>query len=434
MQTEMKKRRRTAMKRNYFALIMPAMFSVLTFISCTEVETCPDRPHPHYSSVKYEFIWDDDGYEKPDSMYVIAYRVVNRWKCSMVVDAQTGNGHYLFNAYTGKPIIPETDTPEGGGTSGGEDLPPMARAAGSEGIDIFNIRTGDYKFAVFNMDEEEFIFEDVDEYITSDDPDKHLQDLYVQYKSLDRDDPNLHGVVKGWVDYNPYAKFIQPDVHPIYVDSLTTHYVHREGVRLCQFHPKRLTQDIDIYFNIKKINDGTPFKIDSVRAEMAGIPHRINLANGYFDITQTRKMMFSPKMSTLEGALIPDGENEYDFNTIRCHKMLSVPAIVHNNSENLVTGPGIMQVMIFLTAIDENGEERHKKIQGKINLYNTLAAAELVKFSDDGLYATRTRQHTVLDIKVDIEMNGSSIIENADNGSGLDIWIQTESDDLNFDI
>ncbi len=390
-------------------------------LSCTtDVETCTHGKHPHYAEVTYSFDWTDyEGKnELPDSMYVVAYRVVNHWKASMAVNAKSGIGHCLYNEYHGS--IKD------------DNVGPIVGA-----VDKFNIKTGAYKFIAFSLDTTEFNAENVDEFLYSQAPYKHIHDVYLTYKSYKIDNPDLRGVVAGWEDYNPYTDFIQPDIHPIFFDSLLTRDIALNTVTACDFRPKRITQDIDIYFNIKKVpgEKAIPFKIDSVRAEISGIPHKIYLSNGYFDLAHTKKMMFSPEMQDMNGNVIPDGEDTYGCNgTIRCHKLISVPTIMHNDNPTLVSGPGMMQVLIFLSADDPVLGHRVKKVQGIINLHNTLKAADLIELTSDGKNVFRKKDFATLDIKATMEMTGESILKSADNEDGLDSWVPTDSDDLDFDI
>ncbi len=395
------------MKKNS---IFAAIAAAFVIAACTtDVEVCTHEEHPHYAKLTYSYDWTryDNPKQFPDSMNVVAYRVVNHWKSSMNVESKEGKGHYIFNEY-------DKDT--------------------RRDLDTFNVRAGAYKFVTFSMDTSEFIFDKVDEFLHTNDPNHHLQDVTISYKSFHRNHPDLKGLVDGWEDYNPYTEFVQPNIHPVFYDSTVTSNILIDRVHHIEFEPKRLTQDIDIFFNIHKLDDGVPFRIDSVRAEIAGIPRTINLSNGYFDITKTYKMLFTPTMATLDGIDIPDGTDTDEFRTIRCHGHISVPTIVNNNDEMLVTGPGIMQVLIFLSADDATLGKRVKKVQGKINLHNTLAGAELIERTPDGQFAYRSRETATLDIKATIEMTGSSIIASSDNLSGLDAWIPTKSDDLWFDI
>ena len=81
---------------------------------------------------------------------------------------------------------------------------------------------------------------------------------------------------------------------------------------------------------------------------------------------------------------------------------------------------------------DAPGETLRKKIQGKINLFNTLRQARLTDYTDDLSYVRRTADHGVLDIKAELVIDGETIIENSDNTGGIDNWMPC--DDIVVDI
>ena len=73
-------------------------------MSCTEADLCPESldEHPHGTFVCYNFNWpQDDEFTPPDSMYILAYRVINMWKSTVAVSSH-GNpvkGHYIYNEF-----------------------------------------------------------------------------------------------------------------------------------------------------------------------------------------------------------------------------------------------------------------------------------------------------------------------------------------------
>lgn len=85
------------------------------------------------------------------------------------------------------------------------------------------------------------------------------------------------------------------------------------------------------------------------------------------------------------------------------------------------TGPGVMQVFIY-TSAEVDGKRVSKKIQGRINLYNTLRKAKLLRMTDDGRHAVRTTDHGILDIVADIVVDGEKVQEFNDENGGIDLW------------
>ncbi len=391
-----------------------AVLATLSFAGCAvEVEThdgSGTKGHPHLTAVKYEFNMAAAGKpeERPDSMYVIAYRVVDYWKSSMSVSTTNGKGMY--------------------------DVSDLNVKKAGKNNETFYIKSGSYKFVAFNKNLLEFTYDNVQEYITSDDRSLRLQDISAKYRTYDKNDANLRRAITNWADYNPYTQFIQSDVQPLFHDSIPRRETPDGGSITCKFVPRRLTQDIELNFNVKKVNAEVPFKIDSVRAEISGIPTEINLVTCDFDITKTAKMMFKTEMSDGRGNKIADGEDTYAYRTIRCSRLISVPSIVENNSDLLTSGPGIMQVAIYISAEQPDGTKRERRVQGKINLYNTLKAAKLYKRVDADRKARKSKSKASIFINADIEVDGRTILSSTDGANGLDVWVLTESEDLNFDI
>lgn len=423
------------MKIKEMARMAACAIAAQAFAACsTEVELCEENLHPHYASVKYDYDWQSNT-QKPDSMYVIAYRVINYWKSAVVVDTETKFGHYLFNA---PPLIEEDggeeplpddtpaedgdgtlpdDTPaeDGGQTDTEQDEEPKEE---NNSIDVFRIKEGTYKFITFNMDTTELKYDDVIRYMTSDANDLKLQDLYVEYKNYSKESKELNYILKGWDDYNPYANYIQPNMRPVYFDTIPARTIVGKDVKTLTFKPNPLTQNIDIYFDIKKDISNTKFIIDSVVAEVSGVPSKINLSNGYIDITKTYKMMFHTKLTDSNGNLIEDTETN---KAVSCYANINVASIVQSISETVRTGPGIMQVVIYTHAKDGN-ETYYKVIQGKINLFNTLENADLIEYTLDGFHAKRKKVKGELKVKVEMVIDGKSIKENPDNSGGIDRW------------
>ena len=399
--------------------VMAVMLALVTLSSCTtDVELCDSPHHPHLAKVKFEFNWG--AYEKDiaadDSMYVIADRVINHWKAAMKVSPQNPvRGRFMFN---------------------GPETPPDAKPAVSQTgtLTEFQIRPGDYKLIAFRVNDEEMIYSDVDKYLMDETGMMNLQDIYGEYKVYSKGEEGLRKTLVDWQDYNPYAQYIQPDICPVFYDTLTARRIGNGATVKCRFSPRPVTQHIDINFAIKKklnlVGKGKEndvrFFVDSVWIEMSGVPREINLANGYLKIDRTCKVM-------TKADEIKDSETS---TFIKVCGSIDVPSIVQNNTSDVSTGPGILQVIIFTHSVvyDEKGNvvsnpsesdgiaKKKKKIQGKINLYNTLRHANLMTVTSDGRHAIRNGAKGVLNIVADIVIDGKNILENDDNTGGIDPW------------
>ena len=159
------------------------------------------------------------------------------------------------------------------------------------------------------------------------------------------------------------------------------------------------------------------------------MPKSLNPANGYIDITRTAKMMFDMEFVDEQGNKV---EDSYDSTTLRCHANINVTSIVQSKSSSEKTGVGIMQLVLHTHALTPDDPtaadgKRSKRMQGKINLFNTLEAADLIEIVEEGKRARRRSEHGVLDIKSPLLIDGMKILESPTDDGGIDRWIPCES-------
>ena len=450
-------------------------------LSCTDAELCYQPNHPHRADAKFSFDWGSYQ-EIPDSMLVICNRVVNLWKAAAVVNSQTNIGHFIFNA----PRVPaeetpapptegeETDTPTEGGepdtpTEGAEtDTPaPATRAAiASPESDRFSLPVGTYKFLTISCETTELDYTNVYKFL-NDNTGMVLQDVDVSYKTYGIRDKGYRGFRPGWEDNNNYgARYMQPDVYPLFYDTIAPRDLNLGETMRCHFTPNALTQNIDVYLTIKKKSENNNFTIDSVQAELAGIPISLNLSTGYLDITKTAKLPFrmdryvdGQKLEVVkdsEGKIVSSGDT-HESTEIECHGNIDCTGIVYNADPEALSGPGIMQLAIYLTiekkipiyqrdqngdlVLDDNGQliiigyntmRSAKMIQGKINLFHTLREADLLDYLAGGRYVKKKVDHAVLRINADVELNADNISE--ESNEGMDSWVSSGSKDIIIDI
>lgn len=391
------------MKHSIIALLM-MMAAGCAFTACTDAGLCYNDIHPHGAGVKFVFDWGDQT-RRPDTMGVVAYRVVNMWKKMMAVNSTTFMGHD-FDSTQLNALMTRAAEPQPGDK------------------EQFNIRQGEYKFITFSLDTTEVKLNEVAEFVKSDAGGKRLQDINIEYRQYKKGDPRLKRTIPGWTDYNTYTQYIQPDIQPLYYDTLGIVKAGLDEQLTCTFHPKPVTQNADIYFSIKKDVSEYPFVIDSVWVELSGVPRTINLSNGHLDITRTGKMMFPMNISNPKAG----GGADTDVNdSLRCHYNIDVTGIVNAPNDSVTYGPGIMQVVIYTHAM-HNGVKLRKMMQGKINLYHTIEEAKPILITPDGQYALRNGEHVVLDINALLLIDGKNIIKYDDGNQGLDRWIPVAGD------
>lgn len=392
MHNQQKKERRATM--NKIKYLFSILFVISLLIGCSEVDLCESTVHPHQSTLRFDYNWQGKENIKPDTMGVLIYRVVNQYKRLAAVNTNnlTVNSH-----------------------------------------DSICMPVGDYKFVTFPLDTTLLNYAELDSFMNNPSAEQPLQDVGFEYKQYKVTDSLLGKKLLGWDDYNQYSLYIQPDVNVLFYDSTQVIPLAQDQELTHTFKPRQLTQNVDIYFDIIKNMDSAQFVIDSVWAEISGVPRYINLTNGYLDISKTNKIMFPTVLKTANG----QNKDTYTNKTILCHGNVDVLGIVNaqrgkyeseDDARRKTYGPGILQVIIYSHAKHpDTGRDIHKKWQGKINMYTPLQKANLIKLTPDGRYAVRNGAHGVVNVSAKLTIDGEKIISNVNGEDALEPWIQTSS-------
>jgi hypothetical protein len=354
------------------------MLCLTAFISCVQVDVCSDDKHTHLGEVVVSYQWPDNvGDERPDSMLALVNRVVNNHYIGYVTDAETSEGgRYIF----GKMYDEEDNR--------------------------LQVREGEYRMFAFNHDPAVYNFnglnetEDTDLLNTMD-----MNDLEVAYVGCECDR-------KGWRDdLNPGLKYISSNFKPIYyaiypnpnkaeVDS-TQEYTF--GVRVGEsakvlLEPQRATQDITFSLPLYAESQVT---IDSIVAEVSGIPHKMMLRSGKLDIDTVYRMLFLfdvdenyVRQDTI--LKINEGGACVDKAFVLCNYQatISVTGLIPNKDPKAGFGAGILQLCVYANSDNGNGDKEELTSYARINLYNTLTEAPLV-------------------VEIDEEKGGSYFIKNS---------------------
>ena len=456
------------------AYILLTLLALL--FACTKTELCEEGDHPHRAGVRFAYDWSTvnsdprvsfhgtmPSTEKDTVMLTIVKRIIGTEITGCVFNVIKNKGYYLTNAPaasvlptdgddstsggspagdgddtggsdTGDGGTPTTGDGGDGGTDGGTDTPAPARVGEDPvpvipqevfDVDLFKIRPGTFKMVTVNRDTTEFDYTELLQYLEHGIEDgTTLHELCMEYKRYRYGSSKLRNQVPGWQDYNLYGgadNFLQPDLPPIYYDSISPCDIGRNTEQQFTFRPIQLTQNIDIRFHIRKKVDVEPFLIDSVCAEISGIPYRLNLSRDVFDIRNTAKMRFMCKLEDGNGHVIDDTPtNEY----LLCHGNIDVLSLVNAPNPDTRRGPGIMQLMVKI--------KDHKTIRVKVNLFNAIERANLYKTIDDGEWAYRRKDHGVLEIDTQLVIDEKAVLP-SESGNGMEEWIQAGLDDIVVD-
>ena len=380
--------------------IIYALLLGATLTACNEVDIC-ESEHPHKANAQFTFDLDKYEAEKTDTMGVLAYRVVNQFKCLARVNSTDLN----MACSDDKALAEDRKT--------------------------LKISEGEYRFYTFPLDDKEIDYSELDDFIASKSADYPIRNVGFTYRQYDINDPELKKKLTEWLDYNPYSKYIQPDASPILYDTTAVINVERDQHITQSFKPKSLSQNVDVVFHIDKKVNKTPFIIDEVWAELSGIPVHINLLSRHLEISKTAKIMFPITLTAKNG----DKTDSFENTTLTCKGNINVMGVVNVQRSKGETieeamyktyGPGIMQVIIYGHSVDPvSGKTRHKKWQGIINLYRPILAADLMKVSDDGLYVTRSRERGTINVTARLSIDGEKIVAPNTESHSFGEWIPT---------
>jgi hypothetical protein len=269
------------------------------------------------------------------------------------------------------------------------------------------------------------------------------------------------------VDNNPYtsasenaseeekeakrAKFIRNITEPIVVDSTTICRIGNDEVTQVNFHPTTVTQNIDLYFDLKKKQTSNfQFFVSDVWCVLSGIPRSMNIGTGAVDITQTDKLIFRTKL--VDPTQVPNASSEelkpkgwssekitdnigrYDNQSediVRCYANLNIPGIVENSvytDANKYAGPGVLQVIVKVWVYEKNVDDnnwgwRSRTIMGRINLHKNIERAQLLElYSENGdEYWRKAQNYKSVYLAIDATLT-QSLITGADETPRVANW------------
>lgn len=359
--------------------ILFIMCSVLALCSSCNVDVELEKnEHPHRSVVQFQYDWRNNS-PIPDSMYVIAYRVVNRYEYRYVTGAKaTGNGCRL--------VLPAEEF---------------------EGISgkTAKLRAGEYEITAFNLYKEgnaEPFF----------DPASSKDSVYMSYPIVSKiTDSPLLSRYTNWIDSNPYSGFLICEEKPMYagVAKLNVDKENKKALD-CKITPKILNQKVNVIFTIAPKEEG--IMIDSVHAEMSGVCSVIYPFTGAVDITKTGKVLYYPTCT-------PSTSSAKSNVTVK--GSFYGTGIVRAASPMLTMGPGILQVNVHVHMI-ENGKLYKKVFRANINLYNTLVKNPSLVLNEDKTKFTISSPEITLTLGNTLKLTRNKVL--ADIESGTDCWYE----------
>lgn len=394
-------------------------FLVFYFVACTEVELCKYVVHPHHSYLDFCFHWDEDYAENhSDSMMVIAVRPMNVMRYDFRVTAkETGNKGIMLSP--DEERMKENDYE-------GED-----GKIHQSTNDVLWVRPGIYKFVAFAIESEayedcfevtDFINDETNEVNTD------FSDLLITYRSFKVNDKAVTGKYGDWKSYNTYSDYISSFVNPVYMDHLN--YIDvpiadeaSNAVRL-DFSPQPITQHVMFRMQIEK-EEGV--MVDSIIAEISGIPAAMELSTGLLRPEKSYKMLFKMGYPSLANR-----EDSLHVSPLVCSGELETTGIVRSANESLQTGPGILSLAVYThvlrKGVDGLSDRAFQKVfYAGINLFHTLTQTKLLEWDEEQAKYKQVCREAILDIGDILKIDQDRIVNGGSDNTGMDRWFDGEN-------
>jgi len=442
-------------------LAMLSLVTLTSLLASCEVneELCEkgeegELNHTHKSAVMFRYSWDKmpaSVTDYPYQFYVIADRVINTKEYTFSYNTTANQGHYL-------DPIPEW----------------LAEEENAE-RESFEVSSGEYKFLTMNYGRtfeeklnpsriitSDYVITPNPLKLSSEDLGMRLGAFNIEYRTYDYAELGEYyvnspfGEFNGSVDNNPYtsadenasdeekeakmAKFIRNVTDPIVIDSTTIRWIGDEETSVVEFHPTPITQNVDLYFDLKKKQTSNfQFFVSDVWCVLSGIPRRMNVGTGAVDVSQTDKLIFQTKL--VDPTKVPDANSEelrpqgwssdrivdnigkYDNQSeevVRCYANLNIPGIVENTTytdANKYAGPGVLQIIVKVWVYEQNVDDnnwgwRSRTIMGRVNLHKNIEKAQLLELYDENgqEYWRKAQDQKTVHLAIDATLNQSLIL------------------------
>lgn len=328
----------------------------LMFTACgTDVELCEVVDHP-LAQVKFEVDLGKQSVQR-DSVLILACKLYNRSESMLVIDSTATTGRFHFNGF---------------------DITDSVSIPG-----IFDMPVGTYKFLAFRPD---YLQTNTDCIVFNVDT-VRFNDVEVRNTTENNYSEQL------WVEYKSKDGYVESKGNPVYYSRLSRISITAGNVVNCKINPQSILQTIDFTFNIKKDIKKVTFVVDSVKAEISGVPGRFNLYNGQIS---TDAPTFNTKLD------VRLAKRDYKNSTsAKFSSRIGVPTLFNSESSSKKEGPGIMKIKVFM-----NVDGKTKVLQGWKNLYAEIAKAQLVNYTKDRRSVVMASTYRNIDIDINVNANG----------------------------
>lgn len=378
--------------------------------ACTSVDLCPEAEHPHITDMRVRLNWGDISKDEiPAEMHIVASRIINTWRTHGIVDTSA-------DPATDNNITLQQSSSDSG---------TAVTAASS-----FYLRGGEYNIFVINeqyadtpvqTDETKptpiISIDNLDNYIH--DNRISVKDLYLQISSMGDEKP---GIVEGndLPDFNPDDEYLKEVKSPIFYAVQKNINIQTEQPTVMEFDMQRISQRINIIFNIRTEGNIKKEDLSAPIIELSGTCGRFNISDACLDTTRLYRTVHQVQ---------PDEFTQTGEGTYRCAVHFHTLGIIPSAAKGHLNGPGILQVALQVSTpqldaagapvldADGNPVKNSRYIYGAINPYDELTAAQLIEVRDGKTYLRYSKEDVNIEITTPLVIKADKIVPN-DTGMG----------------
>jgi len=235
-------------------------------------------------------------------------------------------------------------------------------------------------------------------------------ELGIEYTHINK------GRFRYWHDRNGYSKYYDDlGSSPILVGNGAFNvgeYAKTNDVINVPISMQPVTQEVTVNIPISKEDD---IEIDSITAEMSGICKYVWVSTREVETSTTYKVIFPIDKEKIDETRKPAVASGVFFAT----------GIVSPQSKALITGPGILSVMVFIHFFDK-GERKTRVLEASLNMLSLIADNPSI-LADDYGRVFQTADKLTYDIPVMMHLTRTKVASIGD--AGLDHWVdQTQID------
>ena len=374
--------------RYYMRTVLIAVCCVLT-VSCNTTNIEMDTTDQHEADVQFYFNFGSVG-EKPDSMIVLAVRNLNYLCYTYHLSTKGGmnspaEGRLAFPVELRQPIEGTTD-------------------------DHIRLHSGWYELLTFSGDND-YYTNNLSPVMNTDA--QSVDQLYVTHVTYPdtKSHPSMYRD-KEWVSYNMYSDYIlSGDELPTFISKHALNIDLQDKSKRVDFSMSDVSQHITVDFTITKDPEVI---IDSVKAEISGLAHRIYLMTELVDVSRTFKTLFHPTVTPT---------NNKGASSVTVSGNIYTNGLMRSSDPAFTTGPGILWMRVY-THTGEKTEEKNTKVSRSViacvNLYNLLGSNPSLYMDTKGnIKQTSKNLHLTIPSAL-LNIEESTITSN--DQTALDAW------------